>query len=107
MRYPRTKPVIAAVNGLALAGGTELVLACELVIAARDAAFGLPEVTRGIVAVAGGVFRLPRAIAPARALELNLNGDRLGAAEAHRLGLPLPRSGLRAGPAAEWVPASA
>ena len=54
VRYPRSKPVIAAVNGFALAGGTELVLACDLVVAARDAAFGLPEVTRGIVAVGGG-----------------------------------------------------
>ncbi|MDQ6648773.1 MAG: crotonase/enoyl-CoA hydratase family protein [Actinomycetota bacterium] len=87
VRYPRTKPVIAAVNGFALAGGTELVLACDLVVAAREAAFGLPEVTRGIVAVAGGVFRLPRAIPPARARELIMTGDRLGAEEAHRLGL--------------------
>ncbi|GAC1322397.1 MAG: crotonase/enoyl-CoA hydratase family protein [Mycobacteriales bacterium] len=87
VRYPRTKPVIAAVNGFALAGGTELVLACDLVVAGREAAFGLPEVTRGIVATAGGVFRLPRAIPPARARELIMTGDRLGAEEAYRLGL--------------------
>ncbi len=87
VRYPRTKPVIAAVRGFALAGGTELVLACDLVVAAEDATFGLPEVTRGIVAAAGGLFRLPRAIPPARARELVLTGDRLGAPEAHRLGL--------------------
>jgi enoyl-CoA hydratase len=87
VRYPRTKPMIAAVRGFALAGGTELVLTCDLVVAATDAAFGLPEVTRGIVAAAGGLFRLPRAIPPARALELILTADRLGAEEAHRLGL--------------------
>ncbi len=87
VRHPRSKPVIAAVRGLALAGGLELVLACDLVIASRDAAFGLPEVTRGIFAAAGGVFRLPKAIPPARARELILTGDRLPAEEAHRLGL--------------------
>ena len=87
VRYPRTKPVIAAVQGFALAGGSELVLSCDVVVAARDAAFGLPEVTRGIIASAGGVFRLPRAIPPARARELILTGERLGAEEAHRLGL--------------------
>lgn len=87
VRYPRTKPVIAAVKGFALAGGTELVLACDLVVAGTDAAFGLPEVTRGIVAAAGGLFRLPRVIPPARARELILTGDRLPAEEAHRLGM--------------------
>ena len=87
VRYPRTKPLIAAVRGFALAGGTELVLACDLVVAGTDAAFGLPEVTRGIVAAGGGLFRLPRAIPPARALELILTADRLGAEEAHRFGM--------------------
>ncbi|GAC1607717.1 MAG: crotonase/enoyl-CoA hydratase family protein [Mycobacteriales bacterium] len=87
VRYPRTKPMIAAVRGFALAGGTELVLTCDLVVAATDAAFGLPEVSRGIVAAAGGLFRLPRAIPPAHALELILTADRMGAEEAHRLGL--------------------
>jgi enoyl-CoA hydratase/carnithine racemase len=87
VRYPRTKPVIAAVRGFALAGGTELVLACDLVVAGTDAAFGLPEVTRGIVAAAGGLFRLPRVIPPARAMELILTADRMGADEAHRLGM--------------------
>lgn len=87
VRYPRTKPVIAAVRGFALAGGTELVLACDVVVASRDAVFGLPEVTRGIVAAAGGLFRLPRVIPPARARELIMTGERLGAEEAHRLGL--------------------
>ncbi len=87
VRHPRTKPVIAAVRGFALAGGTELVLACDLVVAAEDAAFGVPEVTRGIVAAAGGLFRLPRALPPALARELVLTGDRLPAAEAHRWGM--------------------
>ena len=87
VRYPRTKPVIAAVTGFALAGGTELVLACDLVVAAPDAQFGLPEVTRGIVAAAGGLFRLPRVLPPARAAELVLTGERLGAEEAHRYGM--------------------
>ncbi|HWH29795.1 MAG TPA: crotonase/enoyl-CoA hydratase family protein [Mycobacteriales bacterium] len=87
VRLPRRKPVVAAVRGPALAGGTELVLACDLVVAGSDAAFGLPEVTRGIVAAAGGLFRLPRALPRAKALELILTGDRIDAAEAHRLGL--------------------
>ena len=87
VRFPRTKPVIAAVTGFALAGGTELVLACDLVVAAPDSAFGLPEVTRGIVAAAGGLFRLPRVLPPARAAELVLTGERLSAEEAHRLGM--------------------
>lgn len=87
VRWPRTKPMIAAVQGFALAGGTELVLACDLVVASPDSAFGLPEVTRGIFAAAGGVFRLPRAIPPALARELILTGDRLPAADAHRLGM--------------------
>ena len=67
VRYPRTKPVIAAVRGFALAGGTELVLASDLVVAGTDTFFGLPEVTRGIVAAAGGLFRLPRVTARALA----------------------------------------
>ena len=87
VRYPRTKPVIAAVRGFALAGGTELVLACDLVVAGTDAQFGLPEVTRGIVAAAGGLFRLPRVIPPGRAMELILTAERLGAEEAARWGL--------------------
>ena len=87
VRYPRTKPMIAAVRGFALAGGTELVLACDLVVAGTDAFFGVPEVTRGIVAAAGGLFRLPRVLPPARAMELILTADRLGAAEAHRYGM--------------------
>lgn len=87
VRYPRTKPVIAAVRGFALAGGTELVLGCDLVVAGTDAQFGVPEVTRGLVAAAGGLFRLPRVLGQARAIELILTADRLGAEEAHRLGM--------------------
>lgn len=87
VRYPRSKPIIAAVTGFALAGGTELVLACDMVVAADDAVFGLPEVTRGIVAAGGGMFRLPRALPPAVARELLLTGGRLAASDAHRLGL--------------------
>ncbi|MDQ1672219.1 MAG: hypothetical protein QOC98_781 [Frankiaceae bacterium] len=87
VRYPRTKPVIAAVRGFALAGGTELVLASDMVIAGTDTFFGVPEVTRGIVAAAGGLFRLPRVLPRARALELIATGDRLGAEEALRHGM--------------------
>ena len=86
-RFPRTKPVIAAVNGAALAGGCELVLACDLVVAAEHAVFGLPEVKRGLFATSGGVLRLPRLIPPVRALELLLTGDPIDAATAHGLGL--------------------
>ena len=87
VRFPRTKPIIAAVNGVALAGGTELVLACDMIIASEEAEFGLPEVTRGIIAAGGGLFRLPLALPRARAIELILTGERISAREAHQLGL--------------------
>jgi len=83
----RTKPVIAAVDGPALAGGTEIVLACDLVVASREARFGLPEVKRSLVAAAGGLFRLPRSIPPAIAMEVALTGDPLSAERAYALGL--------------------
>ena len=86
-RFPRTKPVIAAVNGAALAGGCELVLACDLIVAAEHAVFGLPEVKRGLFATSGGVLRLPRMIPRARALELLLTGDAIDAGTALGLGL--------------------
>ena len=86
-QYPRTKPVIAAVNGAALAGGCEIVLACDLVVAADHALFGFPEVKRGLFAASGGVLRLPRLIARARALELLLTGDVIDAHTALELGL--------------------
>ena len=87
VRSERRTPVIAAVNGHALAGGFELMLACDLVVAAADAEFGLPEVSRGIMAGAGGLVRLMQAVAPKRALELIMTGDRITAPEAHELGL--------------------
>ena len=86
-RTPPTTPLIAAVEGYALAGGCELVLACDLVVAAEDAVFGIPEVTRGLFAGAGGLIRLPKRIPPAIALEHALTGDPLPATEAARWGL--------------------
>src|SRR5437588_7612023 len=71
----------------AMAGGTELVLACDIVIAVEGAEFGLPEVSRGIIAAGGGLFRLPLALPRARAIELILTGERIGAHAAHQLGL--------------------
>lgn len=83
---PRSKPWIAAVNGKALAGGCEIVLACDMVVASDAAAFGLPEVTRGLIAAAGGLYRLPRVLPRPLALELILTADTLPAADALRLG---------------------
>lgn len=83
----RGKIWIAAVNGAALAGGCELVLACDLVVASQAAKFGVPEVKRGLVALAGGVFRLPRALPKAVAIELIATGGTLTAQRAHELGL--------------------
>lgn len=84
----RTKPVIAAVDGPALAGGTELVLACDLVVASRTAVFGVPEVKRNLVAAAGALFRLPRKLPRNVAMELALTGRLDFPAErAHHFGL--------------------
>lgn len=84
----RTKPLIAAVDGPALAGGTELVLACDLVVASRTAVFGIPETKRNLVAAAGGLFRLPRKIPRNIAMELALTGRLDFPAErAHHFGL--------------------
>lgn len=84
---PPEKPLIAAVEGYALAGGFELMLACDLAVAADSAKFGIPEAKRGLCAAAGGLVRLPR-IAPYRvALELALTGDFIGAQRAYELGL--------------------
>lgn len=83
----RTKPLIAAVDGPALAGGCEIVLACDLVVASTNASFGLPEVKRSLVAAAGGLFRLPRAIPPTVAMEVALTGDPITAQRAFELGL--------------------
>jgi len=84
---PPKKPLIAAVEGYALAGGCELVLSCDLVVAADDARFGIPEVRRGLVAAAGGLIRLPRRIPPQLAMEYALTGDFFSATDAQRYGL--------------------
>ncbi|WP_369227924.1 crotonase/enoyl-CoA hydratase family protein [Streptomyces sp. R39] len=84
---PPVKPLIAAVEGFALAGGFEIALACDLMTAARQARFGIPEVKRGLVAAAGGLMRLPERIPCNLAMELALTGDFLGAERAHELGL--------------------
>jgi len=83
----RTKPIIAAVNGPALAGGTEMVLACDLVVASTEAKFGIPEAKRSLVAAAGGLFRLPRKIPFNVAMELALTGDPIDAERAYHFGL--------------------
>jgi enoyl-CoA hydratase len=83
----RTKPIIAAVDGPALAGGTEIVLSCDLVVASTTATFGIPEVKRSLVAGAGGLFRLGRKIPLNIAMELALTGDPIAAQQAHHHGL--------------------
>jgi crotonobetainyl-CoA hydratase len=82
-----TKPTIAAVNGFALGGGTEIALASDLVVAADIATFGLPEVKRGICAAAGGAFRLPRQVPWKIGIEMLLTGEPISAARALELGL--------------------
>lgn len=84
---PPRKPVIAAVEGYALAGGFEIVLACDLIVAAAGARFGIPEVKRGLVASAGGLLRLPRRLPYHLAMELALTGEMLDAPQAHAHGL--------------------
>lgn len=83
----RTKPVVAAVDGLATAGGCEIVLACDLVVASNRSAFGLAEVKRSLIAGAGGLFRLPRAIGRSAAMEAILTGEPIPAERAYQLGL--------------------
>jgi crotonobetainyl-CoA hydratase len=85
-RFDLDKPVIAAVNGPAVGGGFEMVLACDIVIAAERASFALPEVKVGLTALAGGILRLPRLIGQQRALGMMLTGRRVSAAEGHALG---------------------
>jgi enoyl-CoA hydratase len=82
-----TKPVIAAVDGYALAGGFELAIACDLIVANVAAKFGIPEAKRGLVAGGGGVVRLPRLVPRAVAMEMALTGDAFTAARAYELGL--------------------
>ncbi len=85
-RLALTKPVIAAVNGIAMGGGFEIALACDIVVASQNAAFALPEVRVGLAALGGGVLRLPREIGLKRAMGLMLTGRRLSAAEGLALG---------------------
>ncbi len=81
------KPIIAAVNGSALAGGFEIMLSCDLVVAAEHATFGIPEAKRGLIAGAGGLIRMPKRLPMAVALELAMTGDPIDAGRAHALGL--------------------
>jgi enoyl-CoA hydratase len=84
---PPKKPLIAAVDGYALAGGFEVMLSCDLIVANADAKFGIPEVKRGLAAAAGGLVKLPRQINPRLAMELALTGDFITAARALEIGL--------------------
>ena len=84
--YPRRKPMIAAVDGFALAGGCEIVLACDMCVASESSRFGVPEVKRSLVAAAGGLFRLPQKIPKVVAMEMILTGDPILAARAYELG---------------------
>lgn len=81
------KPLIAAVEGYALAGGLELAISCDLIVTADNAKFGIPETKRGLAAAAGGLVKLPRQIPPRIAMELALTGDFFDAARAYELGL--------------------
>lgn len=84
---PPAKPIIAAVEGYALAGGCEIALACDLIVAAEDATFGLPEVRRGLIAGSGGLIRLPQRIPRQIAMAHALTGDSMSAVQAHHWGL--------------------
>lgn len=84
---PPKKPLIAAVEGYALAGGFEAALACDLIVAARNSQFGLPEAKRGLAAAAGGLLRLPRLIPTRIAMEIALTGDMVSAERLDRYGL--------------------
>jgi len=84
---PPSKPLIAAVDGYALAGGMEAALACDLIVASRSAKFGIPEVKRGLAAAAGGLIRLPRQLPYRVAMEFALTGDFFSAERGYELGL--------------------
>jgi enoyl-CoA hydratase/carnithine racemase len=94
----RRKPWLAAVHGFAFAGGLEIALSCDLIVASEDARFGLPEVKRGLVAAAGGLYRLPRAVPRNLAAEIVLTGEPFPASRAWEMGLVnqlVPASGLQ------------
>jgi enoyl-CoA hydratase len=84
---PPEKPVIAAVEGFAIAGGCEVALACDIIVAGRDARFGVPEVKRSLVAAGGALLRLPQRMPRGAAMWLALTGDLVDGEHAHRLGL--------------------
>jgi enoyl-CoA hydratase len=86
-RRAAAKPLIAAIEGFAVAGGLEVALACDLIVAARGARLGIPEVKRSLVAAGGGLLRLPRMLPRNVAMELALTGDPIDAERAHELGL--------------------
>ena len=86
-RRERTKPLIAAITGTAVAGGCEISLSCDMIIASTETVFGLPEVKRSLIAAAGGLFRLPRALGMATAMELIMTGDPLPSQRAYELGM--------------------
>jgi enoyl-CoA hydratase len=87
VRRERLKPVVAAVEGPALGGGFEIVLSCDLVVASREARFGLPEVKRGLIPNCAGIYRAPRALPRNVATEMLLTGEPISAERAERLGL--------------------
>ena len=87
VQKPPQKPLIAAVEGFAVAGGCEIALACDLIVAARGARFGVPEVKRSLVAAGGALLRLPRRLPPGVAMEMALTGDPIEAERAHEFGL--------------------
>ena len=105
LRYGMSKPIIAAVNGVALGGGFELALACDIIVAAEHAEFGLPEPRVGRMALEGGMHRLARSISFKTAMGMLLTGRRISATEAHRAGLVnevVPRADLLAA-ARRWA----
>jgi enoyl-CoA hydratase len=87
VQRPPSKPIIAAVEGFAVAGGCEIALACDMIVAARGARFGVPEVKRSLVAAGGALLRLPRRLPPGVAMEMALTGDPIDAERAHAFGL--------------------
>jgi len=87
VKHRRMKIWLAAVEGFAMAGGFEIALSCDMIVASDNSVFSLPEVSRGLIAAAGGVYRLPRAIPRTLAFELIATGDRLSAIRAAELGL--------------------